>query len=104
MKRTSRYEKSEFVDTLIHNGLKYRREECIMDGNHHTIRWNYQIKDESRRQGGPLFYFSKDMGWGGNYPDGVKRNLSKDNPIPEVEVVFQREIRRQNKIKKLRKL
>lgn len=103
MRRTSRYEKTEFMDRLTHNGLKYLREECIMDSDHHTISWNYQIPDESRRQDGPLFYFSKDMGWAGSYPSGRRQNLSKDNPIPEIEVIFQKEVRRHTKIKKLRK-
>lgn len=102
MKRTTKYTKTEFLDRLTHEGKKYIREETIMDDDDHIICWEYQVKDENYRQGGPLFYFSSDMGWGGNYPNG-KVNLSKDNPIPEIELIFQKEIRRPIKIKKIQK-
>jgi len=80
------YFKTEWIDIINHNGIDYIRKECIMYTDFHTISWNTYPDDH--RIGGPLEYYSKPMGWGDD--NGM---LNNGAPVPELETIFQTEIR-----------
>jgi hypothetical protein len=80
------YWKNESEYHISQNGINYIREECKMNGNFHTIEWNFEIPDEDHRTGGPLHYYSIDKGWS----NPVNNRMSLTQPAPELEVEFQR--------------
>ena len=53
MKRRNKFKQVEYMDHISYKGKKYIREECIINDDHHTISWNFEIPDENKRTDGP---------------------------------------------------
>jgi hypothetical protein len=71
--------KEEFRHLIEYEGVEYIREEVIMDNDFHTISW-YLSEDGDEEV---LEYYSKGSGWS---KDDI---LNVNNPIPEIEQIFQ---------------
>jgi hypothetical protein len=84
MKRISKFKQVEYLDYISYKKKKYIREESIIDYDHHTISWVYEIPDENKRTGGPLHYYSIDVGW------SKDDKCNKNNPAPKIEIEFQK--------------
>lgn len=71
--------KEQFRHLIKYKGVECIREEVIMDNDFHTISW-YSSEDDDEEI---TEYYSKRSGWS---KDG---KLDVNNPIPEIEQIFQ---------------
>lgn len=79
------YQKEDSLIFFKYNDIEYRREECKMLSNFHTIKWNVVIPDESLRETGPLHYYSYPMGW-----SDKTGHLNVEQPPPNLEIEFKK--------------
>ena len=73
----------DYKDWVIYEGKEYVRTETLSLKNYHTIKWSEYKVD------GNIEYYSLGMGW-----MDADNKLHKDNPMPDIEKVFNKTVGR----------